>query len=199
MPDYTTQDIRNVALVGHGGTGKTMLAEALLHKAGAITAKGEITRGTTVCDFDPQEKEHQHSLNSTIASLDYKGKHVNLLDTPGYPDFLGRALIALPAVETVAVVIDARSGIEMSTRRLMEAAAERGLCRMIIINKIDADDTPRSARSSARNACPSICRPKAARRWPIAFSSPMTAIPISLPSRKPTRASSIRWWKSTRR
>ncbi len=141
MPDYTTQDIRNVALVGHGGTGKTMLAEALLHKGGAIAVMGEITRGTTVCDFDSQEKEHQHSLVTAIASLDYKGKHVNLLDTPGYPDFLGRALIALPAVETAAVVIDARSGIEMSTRKMMETAVERGLCRMIIINKIDADDT----------------------------------------------------------
>ncbi|GMQ75720.1 MAG: elongation factor G [Gammaproteobacteria bacterium] len=141
MPDYTTQDIRNVALVGHGGTGKTMLAEAMLHKAGAIAAMGEIVRGTTVCDFDSQEKEHRQSLATAIASLDFHGKHVNLLDTPGYPDLLGRALIALPAVETAAVVVDARSGIEMSTRRMMEAAAERGLCRMIIINKIDADDT----------------------------------------------------------
>ena len=141
MPDYTTQDLRNVALVGHGGTGKTMLAEAMLYKAGVVTAMGEIARGTTVCDFDAEEKEHGHSLATAIASLDYKGKHVNLLDTPGYPDFLGRALIALPAVETLAIVIDARSGIEMSTRRMMEAAAERGLCRMIIINKIDADDT----------------------------------------------------------
>jgi len=140
MPEYTTQDIRNVALVGHGGTGKTVLAEAMLYKAGAIGAMGEIARGTTVCDFDPQEKEHQHSLATAIASLDVNGKHVNLLDTPGYPDFLGRALIALPAVETVAVVIDARSGIEMSTRRMMEAAVERGLCRMIIVNKMDADD-----------------------------------------------------------
>jgi len=141
MPDYTTQDIRNVALVGHGGTGKTMLAEAMLYKAGVIPAMGEIARGTTVCDFDAQEKEHQHSLATAITSLDFNGKHVNLLDTPGYPDFVGRALIALPAVETAAVVIDARSGIEMSTRRMMEAAAERGLCRMIIINKIDAEDT----------------------------------------------------------
>ena len=141
MPDYTTQDIRNVALVGHGGTGKTMLAEAMLFNTGAITVLGEVARGTTVCDFDSQEKEHQHSLSTAIASLDFDGKHVNLLDTPGYPDFHGRALIALPAVETVAVVVDARSGIEMSTRRMMEAAAERGLCRMIIINKIDSDDT----------------------------------------------------------
>lgn len=141
MPDYTTEDIRNLALVGHGGTGKTMLAEAMLFKAGAIPAMGEIARGTTVCDFDAQEKNHQHSLATAVTSFGFKGKHVNLLDTPGYPDFVGRALIALPAVETAAVVIDARSGIEMSTRRMMEAAATRGLCRMIIINKIDADDT----------------------------------------------------------
>ena len=141
MPDYTTQDIRNVALVGHGGTGKTMLAEAMLYKAGAIEAVGEIARGTTVCDFDPQEKQHKHSLATALVSLDSNGKHINLLDTPGYPDFVGRALIALPAVETVAIVIDARSGIEMSTRRMMEAAAERGLCRMIIVNKIDAEGT----------------------------------------------------------
>jgi elongation factor G len=141
MPGYTTEDIRNVALVGHGGSGKTMLAEAMLHEAGAIAALGEITRGTTVCDFDAQEKQHQHSLCTAVASLEFRGKHVNLLDTPGYPDFIGRALIALPAVETAAIVIDARSGIEMNTRKMMEAAAERGLCRMIIVNKIDAEDT----------------------------------------------------------
>ncbi|MDX1433095.1 MAG: elongation factor G [Gammaproteobacteria bacterium] len=140
MPSYSTHDIRNVALVGHGGTGKTTLAEALLFRAGAIGAMGDVAKGTTVCDFDSQEKEHQHSLASAVASLDYEGTHINLLDTPGYPDFLGRALSVLPAVETAAIVIDARSGIEMTTRRMMEAAAKRKLCRMIIINKIDADD-----------------------------------------------------------
>ncbi|MDH3315722.1 MAG: elongation factor G [Gammaproteobacteria bacterium] len=140
MPNYTTEDIRNIALVGHGGAGKTMLAEAMLLKAGAIASLGEITRGTTVSDFDPLEKEHQHSLNASVMNLEYGGVHVNLIDTPGYPDFLGRALSVLPAVETVAVVIDARSGIEMNTRRMMQTASERGLCRMIVVNKVDADD-----------------------------------------------------------
>ena len=102
MPGYTTEDIRNVALVGHGGTGKTLLVEALLHAAGVIGAMGEIARGTTVCDSDPQEKAHQHSLNACIVSLDHDGAHVNLIDTPGYPDFRGRALSVLPAVETAA-------------------------------------------------------------------------------------------------
>ena len=140
MSNYTTEDIRNVALVGHGGAGKTMLAEAMLLKSGAIASLGEIVRGTTVSDFDPLEKEHQHSLNSSVMNLEYGDVRVNLIDTPGYPDFLGRALSVLPAVETVAVVIDARSGIEMNTRRMMEVASKRGLCRMIVVNKLDADD-----------------------------------------------------------
>jgi elongation factor G len=140
MSNHTTEDIRNVALAGHGGAGKTVLAEAMLLKSGAITSMGEIARGTTVSDFDPLEREHQHSLNSSVMNLEYGGVHVNLVDTPGYPDFLGRALSVLPAVETVAVVIDARSGIEMNTRRMMEAASKRGLCRMIVVNKMDVDD-----------------------------------------------------------
>lgn len=140
MPEYTTDNICNVALVGHGGAGKTMLAEAMLLKAGVIPALGEISRGTTVSDFDPLEKAHQHSLNASVMHFEHSGVRVNLIDTPGYPDFLGPALSILPAVETAAVVVDARSGVQMTTRWMMETAAERGLCRMIIINKIDAAD-----------------------------------------------------------
>ena len=140
MPDLSTQDIRNVALLGHGGAGKTMLAEAMLLKAGAIQALGEITRGTTASDFDDQEKEHQHSLQTTILSLAHDGKQINLIDTPGYPDFLGRSLSVMPAIETAAVVVDARNGVQLATRRVMQSAAERGLARMLIVNKIDAED-----------------------------------------------------------
>ena len=140
MPEYNTDDICNVALVGHGGSGKTMLAEAMLHKAGLIPALGELVKGTTVSDFDPLEKAHQHSLNASVMHLAHAGVQINLIDTPGYPDFLGPALSVLPAVETAAVVVDARAGVQMVTRRMMEAAAERGLCRMIIVNKIDAGD-----------------------------------------------------------
>lgn len=140
MPEYTTEDIRNIALVGQGGSGKTTLADALLFAAGATTSKGEVARGTTVCDFDPQEKSQQHSLDAAVVSLDHEGKHINLIDTPGYPDFMGRSLSVLPAVETAAVVVDARSGVEMTTRRMMEAASERGLSRLIVVNKIDAEE-----------------------------------------------------------
>ena len=140
MPEYTTDDIRNVALVGHGGAGKTTLAEALLAHAGVIGAPGNVTKGTSVCDFDPQEKAHQNSLFAAVASFEHGSRHVNLVDTPGYPDFLGRALPVLAAVETAAVVVDARQGIQMVTRRMMESAGQRGLARMIVVNKIDADE-----------------------------------------------------------
>jgi len=137
LASYTTEDIRNIALVGHGSAGKTMLVEALLHKAGAINSMGSVEKGTTVCDFDPQEINHQHSLECVIASMDYHGGHINLLDTPGYPDFIGRSLAVLPAVETVAIVINAQTGIELVTHKMMGVAKDHGLDRIIIINKID--------------------------------------------------------------
>jgi elongation factor G len=140
MPKYTTEDIRNIALFGHGGAGKTMLAEALLHEAGAIGHIGDIDKGSTVSDFTDEEKEHKHSLYCTPLHFDFQGKHINLLDTPGYPDFIGHAMLALPAVETAVVVINAAAGIEPVTRRIMERAGERKLCRMIIINRIDAEN-----------------------------------------------------------
>jgi elongation factor G len=139
MPSYRTKDIRNIALVGHSGAGKTMLAEALLVKSGAKGEAGTIERGSTTMDHDPIEKNYQHSLDSDIASLDYKGMHLNLIDTPGIPDFRGPALASMTAVETTAIVVNAHAGIEMSTRRLMRRAKQRRLCRMIIINRIDAE------------------------------------------------------------
>ena len=137
---YSTEDIRNIALTGHGGAGKTSLVESLLFTAGAIKDMGSVAKGNTVSDFDPQEKARQHSLDSTVASMDYHGGHINLVDTPGYPDFSGRALAILPAVETCAVVINAQTGIELMTHKMMQAAAERKLDRLIIINKIDLPD-----------------------------------------------------------
>ena len=137
MPTYTTADIRNIALVGHGGSGKTCLAEALLYKAGVIHSVGQIEKKTTVADFTDEEHTHGHSLFNAVLHADYQDKHINLIDTPGYPDFIGQSLCALPAVETVAVVINAAAGIEPVTRRMMARAQERKLCRMIVINKID--------------------------------------------------------------
>jgi elongation factor G len=132
--------IRTIALVGQSGAGKTSLAEALLAKAGAIPAAGSVERGSTVCDYTPLEKQLQHSLKLAVASFEAKDTRVHLLDTPGYPDFLGHALPALAAVETAAIVINAQNGIEMMTGRFMQWAARRGLDRLVIVNKIDADN-----------------------------------------------------------
>jgi elongation factor G len=137
---YTTQGIRNVALVGPAGAGKTLLMEALLLRAGAIRSKGSLQRGTTVSDFDPQERRLQHSLDAAICAVDHGAIHINLIDTPGYPDFLGRTLSVLEAVDSVAIVLSATAGIDSTTQRLMEFARERELCRLIVINKIDSRD-----------------------------------------------------------
>ncbi|MBX3608000.1 MAG: elongation factor G [Piscinibacter sp.] len=133
-----TAAIRTLALVGQTAAGKTSLAEALLVQAGAIGAPGSLERGTTVSDFDPMERRAQHSLNSSLMHLTHRGNRIHLIDTPGYADFVGQSMTALEAVETAAVVINASTGIEMMSSRMMEWAAERELDRMIIVNKIDA-------------------------------------------------------------
>ena len=140
MSKYNTEAIRAMALVGHGASGKTSLAEALLFATGAIPAKGSVERGSTVCDFDPQEREGGHSLNSAIVNFAHEGTHIHLIDTPGYPDFSGQAIAALAGVDTALIVINAQNGVELMTERMMRYAAERKLCRMIVINKIDSDN-----------------------------------------------------------
>ena len=140
MSQNLSAKIRSVALVGHGAAGKTTLAESLLAASGAIQSRGSVEKGNTVCDFDAIEKELGHSLQSALVSFDWDGTRVHLVDTPGYPDFAGQAIGALAAVDTALVVINAQTGIELSTERMFKLAGERGLCRMIVINKIDADN-----------------------------------------------------------
>ncbi|MDH5208668.1 MAG: elongation factor G [Burkholderiaceae bacterium] len=144
MP-YTTENIRTVALLGHGSAGKTTLAEALLAQVGAIPAAGSVEKGTTTSDSDPLEKNFLHSLRTSVLHLDLPTTRVHMLDTPGFPDFIGQAIGALDAVETAAIVVNAQTGIEMITSRMMDWAARRKLCRLLIINKIDAEnvDLPR--------------------------------------------------------
>ncbi|MGJ7511659.1 elongation factor G [Variovorax sp. GT1P44] len=130
--------VRTLALVGASASGKTTLAEALLHKSGAIGAPGSIERGSTVSDHDPLERRMQHSLNASVMHLTHAGTRIHFIDTPGGADFLGQSLPALEAVETAAIVINASTGIEPMAVRMMEYAASRHLTRMIIVNKIDA-------------------------------------------------------------
>lgn len=140
MSQNLSSKIRTVALVGHGAAGKTTLAESLLAATGAITSRGSVEKGNTVCDFDPIEKELGHSLQSSLVSFKTGGAQVHLIDTPGYPDFASQAISALAAVDTALVVINAQTGIELSSERMFTLAGERGLCRMIVVNKIDADN-----------------------------------------------------------
>jgi len=143
VSQHPIKRIRTIALVGQAGAGKTTLAEALLAKAGAIPAAGSVERGTTVGDYTALEKQLQHSLKLAVVTFDARSDgeatRIHLLDTPGYPDFLGHALPALAAVETAAIVINAQNGIEMMTGRFMLWAAKRGLDRIIVVNKMDAD------------------------------------------------------------
>jgi elongation factor G len=129
--------IRTIALVGQTAAGKTSLVESLLWKAGAIGAPGSLERGTTVCDFDPLERRAQHSINAAVVHFNHRETRIHLIDTPGYADFVGQSMTALEAVDTAAIVINAQTGIEMMATRMMDWAARRNLCRMIIVNKID--------------------------------------------------------------
>jgi elongation factor G len=160
MTQYTTEQLRTVALVGHGAAGKTTLAEALLARCGAVAAAGSVDRGTTVSDFDPLEKAWKHSLRSSVMHLDTPDARIHLIDTPGFPDFIGQAIGALDAVETAAVVIDAQSGIEMITSRMMDWAGKRRLCRLVVINKIDAENVDaESALRAVQQAFGRECLP----------------------------------------
>jgi elongation factor G len=140
MAKYHVADIRNIALVGHGAAGKTSLADALLYAAKAVDRHGSVDDGTSVSDYDDEEKKRHFSIDTSILHYESNGKHVHLLDTPGYPDFVGSALEALSAVETAAVVISAPNGIEVNTRRMFNEAGRRGLARFLVINKMDADN-----------------------------------------------------------
>ena len=150
MPNTTSAtpavgNIRTLALVGPAAAGKTTLAEALLQHTGAIGAAGSVERGSTVSDHDALEIKAGHSLQSSVMHLDHDGCRIHLIDTPGAPDFIGQSLPALEAVETAAIVINAAAGIEPMAQRMMAYAAERGLDRLVIVNRIDAQDVDLSA------------------------------------------------------
>jgi elongation factor G len=140
MAQFATESIRTVALVGDGASGKTTLAEALLAKTGAVPAGGTVERGTTASDFDPLEKSFQHSLRASLLHLETQGTRVHLIDTPGLADFIGQSIGALDAVETAAIVVNASAGVQMITSRMMDWAGKRGLCRLIVVNRIDAEN-----------------------------------------------------------
>ena len=135
----TTENILNLALIGGAAAGKTTLSEALLAQAGAINSIGSVEDGSTTSDYHAREKKAQYSLKPSVLSFEAHDRHINLLDTPGFPDFIGRMQAVLPAVESTAIVVDASVGVDSYVRKIAKHAADRNLCRMVIVNKIDAE------------------------------------------------------------
>jgi len=139
MANYRTADIRNVALIGHQSSGKTSLADAILHVSGVTNRLGDVNSKTSHLDYMEEEQTRGCSIDSALLHVSVKGKQINVIDTPGAPDLVGPAIGALAGVETSICVISATAGIEVNTRRMMERAKEYGLGRVIVINKIDAN------------------------------------------------------------
>src|SRR5919107_1742891 len=139
MPHAAADRIRNVALVGHRGSGKTSLMEALLFEAGATSRLGSVADGTTVSDSDDDEKSRGMSISASLASFDWHGVKVNLIDTPGEPSFIADALGSLRVCESAVFVVNAVMGVEVGTQRLWERAAELDIARMIFVNMLDRE------------------------------------------------------------
>lgn len=160
--------IRNIALTGNAGVGKTTLVERLLFASGVVKRMGTVEEGNTVSDWTEESKKQKHTLAPSFVHFDHEGHHVNVVDTPGLADFLGFALSVVSAVETVAVVVDAARGVEPVTRRIMNAAGERKIPRMLIVNKIDSPEADLGSlyaqlREAFGNECVAINLPAAGR------------------------------------
>jgi elongation factor G len=139
VKSYPTDHVRNILIVGHGGAGKTSLVEAVLHATGATNRVGRVEDGTTVTDFEPEETRKQISVSLAVAPVEYDGFKVNLLDAPGYADFVGDVRAALPAADAVLFVVSAVEGVETQTEVVWTMAEELGLPRAFFINKLDRD------------------------------------------------------------
>jgi elongation factor G len=157
-------NIRNVAFVGHSGAGMTSLGEAILHQAGVTNRLGSVDDGTSMLDHDDESKERKQSVGSTFFCFEHDGTLINAFDTPGTPDYCGTAIAALAAVETAVVVVSAAAGVGVNTRRMFNVAGDYGLARMVVINRIDADnanleDAFKGIRESFGPACHPIILP----------------------------------------
>ena len=139
MKTFPTAKIRNVALVGHGGAGKTSLAEALLLVAGTIPRLGKVEDGSTVCDFDPEEQRRRISVSLALAPFELDDVKVNLLDAPGYADFVGDVAAALQAADLAVFVVSAVEGVEVQTEVAWKLAEQRGIPRAFFVNKLDRE------------------------------------------------------------
>lgn len=190
MKDYSAENMRNIALVGHGSSGKTSLAAAFLFDTGATTRLTKVDKGNTVTDYDPDEIERQISINATPCFVEWGDHKINVIDTPGYSNFLWDTRAALRAVDGAAVLVDAVAGVEVGTEKVWGMLEEFGLPRLIVITRwtartpTSAGPSNRSGSSSAARPSPSSCR-SGRRRTSAASSTSSSARPT--PSRR-TRA-----------
>ena len=140
MPEYTSENLRNVVFVGHGGCGKTTLCDRILFEAGAVTRAGSVDEKNSVFDFDDEEKERRNSIFSSVAFCRHGERELNLIDAPGYLDFVGAALAALAAGDTMVLTISAPNGIELNTRKMWVEARKRGMAVVLAVTKMDAEN-----------------------------------------------------------
>jgi elongation factor G len=140
MAQFALKDIRNVVLLGHNGSGKTALSEAILFTAGAINRLGKIEEGTTTSDYDPDEVKYKMSINLSMLPCEWKGAKINIIDTPGYSDFLGEVRAAIRVAESAVIVINAASGVEVGTEQVWQYSEEARLARLILVNKMDREN-----------------------------------------------------------
>ncbi|TVM03053.1 MAG: elongation factor G [Candidatus Brocadia sp. WS118] len=164
MIPYETKDIRSVVLLGHGASGKTSLVESMLFKAGATARLGSVESGTSVSDYDPDAKEKKHSIDSSILHCNWKGREINIIDTPGYADFIRDTITALVASETALIVVSATDGIQVNTRKLWDIACQKGIGKIIVITKVDGENVDyhallESIRNNFGNTCVSYNLP----------------------------------------
>jgi elongation factor G len=142
---HAVESIRNVILCGHGSSGKTTLADAFLTLTDAVSGKHSVDDGTSVCDFDPEEKKHKYSIEAATIHFEHEGLRFNVIDTPGYPDFIGQVIGPMHAMDTAVIVVNAHSGVEVNTRRVFKEAGVQGLGRIIVINKMDDENADYSS------------------------------------------------------
>ena len=140
MKEYDVNKVKNIAFAGHNGSGKTSLAEAILYKAGASDRLGKTADGTTVCDYDPEEIKRQISIGTSLASFEYNGFKVNLLDTPGLFDFAAEMIEGIRASDTVMITVSAKSGVKVGARKAYDEAVKQGKSKMFVVTKIDDKD-----------------------------------------------------------
>ncbi|RME75638.1 MAG: GTP-binding protein, partial [Planctomycetota bacterium] len=164
MAKFEPKDIRSVAIAGHGTSGKTTLLEALLAAAGAIKKPGSVDEGSTVTDFDAYEKETKHSIDIGLAYVEHGGSRTYLVDTPGYPDFIGNAISGLSAVDTALIAVDAQDGVRVNTRQVWEQAGKLGLARAIVVTRLDLEHAKweeriEEIRETFGEACVPFTRP----------------------------------------